>query len=178
MTTSGTRCLSLIAMERYGANFTTYDIGKLWHEMLPYQLVCTAETQAYLNFAKVTHHLTGPKPADFETSTLPFVSHYQNPYREWIGGQIRVDGYAYAAAGNPLLAATLAYRDASLSHVKNGVYGAMFFAALIASAFVSQDIDLCIKQALMRPSLDFAPAPLLGANVEPRPRSHDARRLD
>jgi hypothetical protein len=141
--------LALIALERYGTTFTAYEIGKLWHEILPYQLVCTAETQAYLNFAKVTQHLTWKKPADFETASLPFVRTYQNPYREWIGAQIRIDGYAYAAAGNPLLAARLAYQDASLSHVKNGIYGAMFFAALIASAFVSKDIDACIKQALL-----------------------------
>jgi hypothetical protein len=141
--------LALVALERYGSKFTAYEIGKLWHEMLPYQFVCTAETQAYLNFAKVTHHLTGKKPADFETASLPFVRTHQNPYREWIGAQIRIDGYAYAAAGNPLLAARLAYHDASLSHVKNGIYGAMFFAALISTAFVSQDIDACIEQALL-----------------------------
>lgn len=61
--------------------------------------------------------------------------HTDNPYREWIGADIRSDPWGYAAAGNPELAAEWAYRDATLSHRWNGVYGAMYFAAAIAAAF-------------------------------------------
>ncbi|HRK36655.1 MAG TPA: ADP-ribosylglycohydrolase family protein, partial [Candidatus Hydrogenedentes bacterium] len=47
--------------------------------------------------------------------------------------------WAYACAGWPERAAELAYRDAILSHRGNGVYGAMYFAAAIAAAFVVND---------------------------------------
>jgi len=140
--------LSLLLLEAKGKDFTPFDVGKLWHNHLPYQMVCTAETQAYLNFAEMTHHLS-PELIPYTTGIQDYVRTHHNPYREWIGAQIRVDGYAYAAAGNPLLAAELAFKDASFSHTKNGVYGAMFCAAMIASAFIEKDVERCIQQALL-----------------------------
>lgn len=140
--------ISLELLEHQGLTFNSFDIGKLWHLHLPYQFVCTAETQAYLNFANMTQHLS-PEALPYHKETAEYVRTHHNPYREWIGAQIRIDGYAYVAAGRPLLAAKLAYTDASFSHVKNGIYGAMFFAALISSAFVEKDIDRCIEQAMM-----------------------------
>lgn len=139
--------LSLELLEKNGFGFTSYDVGKLWHDRLPYQMVCTAETQAYLNFAQVTTHL-GASRSSFDGAAAQYVRQHHNPYREWIGAQIRIDGYGYAAAGNPCLAAQMAYQDACFSHEKNGVYGAMFFAALIASAFVETDLNVCVQQAL------------------------------
>ncbi len=139
--------IGLELVERHGSGFTPYQVGKRWHDMLPYQFVCTAETQAYLNFAHVTRHLSWsddflhPEDADY-------VRTHVNPYREWIGAQIRCDGFAYAAAGDPLLAARMAWQDATFSHVKNGVYGEMFFAALISAAFVEKDVDRCLEIAL------------------------------
>lgn len=130
--------LGLHLLTEKGADWTSYDVGKLWHARLPYRWVCTAETQAYLNFARVTHHHEKGQPADWADKEK-WVRTYLNPMRELIGAQIRVDAYAYAAAGNPKLAAELAWRDASFSHERNGIYGAMFIAAAIAAAFVTSD---------------------------------------
>lgn len=130
----------LIMTEWRGADFTTADVGELWLSRLPYYMMCTAERQAYLNYAAFSD-----EPPE---ERLRLARMLYNPYREWIGAQIRIDAYAYAAAGDPALAARMAYRDASLSHVKNGVYGAMFWAAAIAAAFVERDAERCIEAGL------------------------------
>lgn len=53
------------------------------------------------------------------------------------GAMIRADAYGYACPGRPQLAADLAYRDATFTHRKTGVYGTMFAAAAIATAPVA-----------------------------------------
>ncbi len=69
----------------------------------------------------------------------PATARYRNPYREWIGAQIRADVWGYVNPGQPDRAAEFAYRDASLSHTGNGVYGAMWAAACLAAAFTTDD---------------------------------------
>lgn len=126
--------LGLLLLEQKGLSWDSWDIGKLWHNHLTYAQVCTAETQTYMNFAQETSHLHGEKPADWPERQERVRMHL-NPYREWIGAAIRADGLAYGAAGHPELAAELGWRDASFSHVKNGIYGEMFNAAMISAAF-------------------------------------------
>ncbi len=118
--------LGLHILEKYGPNFTSTNVGEAWLDSLPYQMVFTAERIAYRN-------LVNEIP-------VPMAARTRNPFREWIGAQIRADGFAYAAAGMPETAAELAFRDAAVSHVKNGIYGEMFTAALISAAFTTNDI--------------------------------------
>jgi ADP-ribosylglycohydrolase len=141
--------LGLALLEEKGRDWDTWDMGKHWHSHLTYSQVCTAETQAYLNFAAVTSHLErwSGRPADWQ-QRIEWVRTYRNPYREWIGAQIRADGLAYGAAGRPELAAEFAWRDASLSHVRNGIYGEMFVAAMIAAAFVEDDVEKIVEIGL------------------------------
>jgi hypothetical protein len=44
----------------------------------------------------------------------------------------------------------MAWRDARLSHVKNGVYGEMLIAAMIAAAFVESDWESIVREGLAR----------------------------
>ena len=133
--------IALLMTEHYGADFGPLDVGEMWHNKLALNQVCTAEYVAYKNFANI-------KYLDDNAAKLDYSRKYRNPYREWIGAEIRIDGYAYAAAGNPLLAAKMAYNDASFSHVKNGVYGAMFSAAVIAAALAGAGPHDCVKAGL------------------------------
>ncbi|MCX7805625.1 MAG: ADP-ribosylglycohydrolase family protein [Planctomycetota bacterium] len=115
--------LGLLILEEYGLDFTAEDVGKAWLKYLP--MACTAEHVALENLKK------GLKP--------PKTALTDNPYWEWIGADIRSDPWGYAAPGLPEKAAEMAYRDASVSHIKNGTYGEMFFSAAIAAAFVVDD---------------------------------------
>lgn len=139
--------LGLLLLEQKGLDWDSWDIGKLWHKHLTYSQVCTAETQSYLNFAHETSHLHGDKPGDWPKRQERVRMHL-NPYREWIGAAIRADGLAYGAAGQPELAAELGWRDASFSHVKNGIYGEMFAAAMIAAAFAESDSERIVDIGL------------------------------
>ena len=115
--------LGLLIVERFGAAFTTDDVAKAWLEYLP--IACTAEAVALRNL----RHGISPKKA----------AERDNPYCQWIGAAIRADPWGYLAPGWPERAAEMAYRDAYLSHRRNGVYGDMFFAAAIAAAFAVDD---------------------------------------
>lgn len=114
-----------LVLKRKGAAFTPVDVARFWLSNLPLLRTCTAERVAYRNFAM---QVQPPESASF-----------RNPYREWIGARIRADAYGYVCAGDPERAAEFAWRDASMSHVKNGIYGAMLVAAMLAAAPVCRD---------------------------------------
>lgn len=130
--------IGLKVLESHGPEFRWFDVADTWNSSLPYRAICTAEAQAILNYNMRTPR-TKQRSGQTEWTTPAFTRTYANPYREWIGAQIRADGWAYCAAGNPELAAEFAYRDACWTHTANGIYGEMFFAALIAAAFVEND---------------------------------------
>ena len=126
--------LGLKILEKYGRNFTSHDVGEAWLSYVPYLSTCTAERVAYKNIAS---GIFPPQSAD-----------HKNPFREWIGAQIRADFYGYINPGNPEIAAEMAWRDAAISHIKNGIYGAMFVAAMLAVASITSDIMEIIKIGL------------------------------
>ncbi len=126
--------LNLTACERYGRDVTSEHIIQTWLDLAPVLSTFTAERVAYVN------RLNGVQPP--ETATV------RNPYREWIGAQIRADVWGWISPAQPARAAELAWRDARVSHVRNGMYGELFAAAAIASAFTSSDPRAVITTAL------------------------------
>ncbi|MEV5972502.1 ADP-ribosylglycohydrolase family protein [Streptomyces sp. NPDC051921] len=128
--------LGLHLLETRGFAFTTEQVGDQWLLRLPYLQTFTAERVAYRNLAN------GLKP--------PLTATYDNPYQEWIGALIRADVFGWTSPGDPRRAASLARRDAALSHTGNGVYGAMWAAALVAAAFTAPDARSALSTALER----------------------------
>ena len=112
--------LSAIIIDEYTDDFTSSNVAKAWLEKQPKNAYCTAERVAYLNFIK------GYMPAD---SAI-----YKNPFREWIGAQIRADYYGYINPKDPDKAAFMAWKDARISHVKNGIYAPMLIASITSVA--------------------------------------------
>jgi len=121
-------------IDEYGRGFTPLDVAKCWLAKQPIDAYCTAERVAFRNF------VGGYDP--------PASAIYKNPYREWIGAQIRSDYYGYINPGAPQDAASMAWRDASVSHVKNGIYGSMLVAAMLAWAAVCGDVKTVIYGGL------------------------------
>ncbi len=126
--------LAQVIVGRYGREFTPFDVSRAWLKYQSKDAYCTAERIAYCNFIK------GYAP--------PQSAVYQNPYREWIGAQIRGDYFGYINPGDPETAAEMAWRDASISHVKNGIYGEMWVAAMLAVAATTDDIHQIILGGL------------------------------
>lgn len=117
-------------VEKYGRNFTSNDVCQAWKSTQVMYCYCTAEKVAYRNM------IAG--------YTAPESAIYKNPYREWIGAQIRGDYFGYINPGDPETAAEMAWRDARVSHVKNGIYGEMFVAAMNAAAAVVDNAEAAI----------------------------------
>ncbi len=119
--------LAQVLIRKYGKDFRPNDVAQLWMERQGKNAYCTAERIAYCNFIR------GFRP--------PYSAMHKNSYREWIGAQIRGDYFGYINPGNPKAAADMAWRDASISHIKNGIYGEMFAAAMIACAAVTDNME-------------------------------------
>ncbi|EST23073.1 ADP-ribosylglycohydrolase family protein [Streptomyces roseochromogenus] len=141
--------LNLLLLRRYGRAFSTAEVARLWLDELPPGRSFTAERVACRNL------LTGIEP--------PYTARHRNPFREWTGALIRADVHGWTNPGDPGAAAEQAYRDAVLTHTANGVYAAMFTAAVIATAATGDhDVHACLRT---------------GRRVIP-PRSRLARAID
>lgn len=117
-----------------GPGFESEDVARYWLRNVPLLRTHTAERVAYRNFA----NLYSP----------PESARVRNPYREWIGALIRADPYGYVNVGDPERAAELAWRDARVSHVKNGIYGPMWVAAMLAVAPYADGPEAVVRGGL------------------------------
>lgn len=126
--------LSQKMIEKFGKEFESRNVALSWLENQSVYSYFTAERIAYINF------INSIEP--------PASAMYKNVCREWIGAQIRGDYFGYICPGDPERAAELAFKDACISHVKNGIYGEMFVSAMLACAAVTDDIEAIIYGGL------------------------------
>ena len=113
--------LALLIVEHFGVDFSTDDVARAWLDYLPW----TWDNYVWANLK------AGVPPAE--------AGAWRNPKQQLINASIRADGWGYLAPGCPELAAALAWKDANLSHRRNGMYTEMFLAASIAAAFAVRD---------------------------------------
>lgn len=123
----GYTVLATVALERHGDDFTHDDLRQLWMLNLPVAATFGPERTALL--AAGLASLTGSDPSVWAL----------NPAEEHCGALIRADAYGFAHPGDPVSAARLAHRDATLTHRRTGVYAAMWVAAAVSTALVADD---------------------------------------
>jgi ADP-ribosylglycohydrolase len=123
---------SLLALRENGIDLTPRNIAEAWVKYVGG--ACTAEGIALANFKK------GIWPPDSAT--------IDNPYGEWIGAQMRGDIWGMIAPGMPKVAAHYAAQDASISHMKNGIYAEQFISAALSVAMVEKSPEKVIRTAL------------------------------
>ena len=152
--------LGLLIVEDFGPDFTVEDVGRAWLKYLPY--ACTAERVALANLKK---GVPARRAAEKD-----------NPYCEWIGADIRSDPWGYMAPGWPEKAAEMAWRDAYLSHRRQGIYGEMFFSAAIAAAFAVEHPVEALEIGLTEIPRDCALARAVRWALKVAPQVKDYRK--
>ncbi|GCD93379.1 ADP-ribosylglycohydrolase family protein [Embleya hyalina] len=123
--------LSLRVLELYGPGFTSAQVGGLWLRTLPFLRPFAAEQAAYLRL------LDGELP--------PTTAGDGSGSGE---AMMRADLYGCVAPGDPRRAARLARKDAVVSHVGEGMYAAMWCAALAAAACTARDAAQAVGVSL------------------------------
>ena len=129
--------VGMLMLEDNGLGFDEDDIYDKWLMNIPPLWTWGPERTALLTTGMNRHHVLQKRKARDSHDVL-----FLNPGDELCGAIIRADAHGYACPGNPDLAAWLAWKDASFTHIKTGVYSAMFVAAQIA---LCQSADNTLK---------------------------------
>jgi len=124
--------IGMLLLEAHGLDWTKEQMLEQWALQLPLRAAFGPERTLMARAALQALHETEQPDPDAWVAEL-------NPGDELCGALIRVDAYAYACLGDPARAAAIAWRDASCTHRRTGVYAAMFVAAAIAAAPCARD---------------------------------------
>ena len=143
--------IGMLMLEQSGLGFDEEDLYATWSMNMPPLWTWGPERTALLTAGINRHHIFTEQGLGYQHDVL-----FLNPGDELCGAVIRADAYGYACPGNPDLAAWLAWKDASFTHIKTGVYATMFAAALIAlcqsadNSLLGNDRLEIVEEALKR----------------------------
>ncbi len=122
----------LAAIEHEGKNIDSHTLAQYWQNYVA---------------AVISEYGTGAN--NYRMGIAPPLSgHLRNENRDSNGAWIRTEIWACLCAGNPALAANYAYYDACVDHSGEGIYAAVFTAAVQAAAFFESDVNKLIKIGL------------------------------
>ncbi|MFA5006680.1 MAG: ADP-ribosylglycohydrolase family protein [Candidatus Izemoplasmatales bacterium] len=119
----------LDAYRRAGRRINSEDVALAWVGVVPFGW--SAEEIALKNIA------AGIMP--------PKSGHFNNPYREWIGAQMRGAICGMLSPGDAAEAARLAFVDGAVSHSNNGILGEVFNAVMTSLAYVETDVRRLVE---------------------------------
>jgi hypothetical protein len=126
----------LYAAEKYGRATNAAILGEYWHAYI---------TPSWSEY--------GVGSANMRMGLTPPLSGWVNNLnRDSCGAFIRSEIWACLAPGHPEIAVRYAYEDSVIDHSEEGVYGAIFCAAVQSAAFVEQD-----KMKLIEIGLSWIP---------------------
>lgn len=134
--------LGMMTLEEHGLDFTKGELRRMWLDNVPLGYTWGPE-RTFLTKQGLAMGIVEDPDMDLDEMAAT-----QNPGDELCGAMIRADAYGYACPGRPVLASELAWRDASMTHRGNGIYGSMFAAAAIAAAFTTTDPSEVVRVAL------------------------------
>jgi ADP-ribosylglycohydrolase len=133
--------IGLLTMEEFGAEFTPEQQAELWLRNFPIRSETNGSWGIYWGERNLLENLNRGLPVEQ-------AGYANNPNVQSIAAWTRADSWGYVAPGWPEKAAELAYKDASINHRRNGVYGSMFFAAAVSAAFAVDSPIEALKVAL------------------------------
>ena len=143
--------MGMLLLEQHGVDFTQEDVRRAWLLNLPLRYAFGPERTMLIRAGQDS--LTVGESPDIVTW-----AQWCNPGDEKCGALIRADAFGYACPGRPALAAELAWRDASWTHRRTGIYGEMFVAAVIALAQVAPfSTDGLDRLDIFETALKFVP---------------------
>lgn len=123
--------LGMLVLEKYGVDFTHKQLGQEWiQHIAPFQAWGPERTVLLKSALNTLPGGVKEIPSEWTTTF--------NPGSELCGALIRADAYGYACPGNPMLASELAYRDASFTHLRTGIYATQYVAAVMALYFLME----------------------------------------
>lgn len=122
----------LSAVEHEGKNIDSHVLARYWENYVS---------------AVISEYGTGKN--NYQMGIVPPLSgHLRNENRNSNGAWIRTEIWACLTAGNPALAANYAYYDACVDHSGEGIYAAVFTAAVQSAAFFQSDVNKLVEIGL------------------------------